>query len=231
MTVDPLERPVWNSLAGPQAHLAHGDGRALRLDPGYGPFAAAADRGTEAQAALAALLGDEHDHVLVIEPEPWPCPAGLRTVDAVRLVQMVRDPARPVADGSGLPSQRLGPADVADMRALVAATEPGPWAERTQLFGDFYGIRDSTGDLVAMAGERFRPARGFTELSGVCTAASARGRGLGAQVIERVIAGLAERGDRALLHCRADNHGAIRLYEALGFTVSREMVVTVLARG
>ena len=54
---------------------------------------------------------------------------------------------------------------------------------------------------------------------------------MAACAIERVVDAMAARGETAFLHCRADNAGAIRLYRALGFTLSREMVATVLARG
>ena len=227
-----LERPVWNCLTGPQARLARGGSLVRRLDPAFGPFAAAMDTGEEAQRALAALLEHNDDWMLVIERDSWPAPAGLRVAETLRLVQMIRDAPATLAARPDEPlAMLLGADDVPAMRALVAATEPGPWADSTHRFGDFFGIRDVAGDLVAMAGERFRPAAGLTELSGVCTAASARGRGLAARVIERVVDGMAARGETALLHCRADNAGAIRLYRALGFTVSREMVATVLARG
>ncbi|WP_295631181.1 GNAT family N-acetyltransferase [Novosphingobium sp.] len=232
MTGHPLERPLWSCLTGPQARMARGGPLAWRLDPAFGPFAAAIDAGEEAQRALAALLEHDDDWMLVIERDPWPAPAGLREVETLRLVQMVRDAAPALAARPDAPpAALLGADDVPAMRALVAATEPGPWADSTHRFGDFFGIRDSGGDLVAMAGERFRPAAGLTELSGVCTAASARGQGLAARVIERVVDGMAARGETAFLHCRADNAGAIRLYRALGFTLSREMVATVLARG
>ena len=36
-----LDRPVWNALTTEQAHLAVVNGAAVRIDPDYGPFAAA----------------------------------------------------------------------------------------------------------------------------------------------------------------------------------------------
>jgi predicted GNAT family acetyltransferase len=41
--------------------------------------------------------------------------------------------------------------------------------------------------------------------------------------------GFADRGDRPFLHCYADNAGAIRLYQAMGFRLRARMVLTVLA--
>ena len=39
--MDALDRPVWNALTSSQAHLAVVTGAAVRIDPAYGPFAAA----------------------------------------------------------------------------------------------------------------------------------------------------------------------------------------------
>ena len=44
----PLDRPVWSALTSRQAPLALGDARALRFDPDYALFAAAADDSAEA---------------------------------------------------------------------------------------------------------------------------------------------------------------------------------------
>ena len=61
MTGHPLDRPVWTCLTGAQGHLARGGGAAVRIDPDYGPFAAARDASDESQAALAALLHGTDD--------------------------------------------------------------------------------------------------------------------------------------------------------------------------
>ena len=59
-----LDRPVWSALNGPQAALAQGGSTAMRIDPGYGPFAAAAP-GHERE--LAALLRDVDDEIWLVE--------------------------------------------------------------------------------------------------------------------------------------------------------------------
>src|SRR3546814_5111221 len=86
----PLDRPVWSMLTGRQAHLATGDARAVRIDRGYGPFGAAADRGAAAQAALAALVPDDGE-LWIVEGEPWPLPPGTREVKRAVLAQMVAE--------------------------------------------------------------------------------------------------------------------------------------------
>lgn len=227
MNPDSLLRPVWNCLHGRQAHLAGVSGAAVRIDPGYGPFAAARDQSDEAQAALAALLGGPDDTVWLVEPEEWPVPPGTRAVRVATLLQMVAEaPQPPFPDDGEIVA--LGDSDVPEMTALALATEPGPWGPLTHRYGQFWGIRENA-RLLAMAGERMLPGPGLAELSGVCTWPEFRGKSLAARLIRRVMATQVARGDTPYLHSYAANAGAIRLYESLGFRPTREMVATVLA--
>lgn len=223
----PLDRPVWNCLTGPQAHLALGGDSAWRIDPGFGPFAAARDQSAAALAALAGLAmpGEE---LWLVETGAWPVPPGMDLVRTAPLVQMVAaSPMAPLPGDAACDS--LGEPDAAEMTALALATEPGPWGEKTRLYGQFYGIRDA-GRLAAMAGERMRPAPGIAEVSAVCTWPDYRGQGLAGQLIRRVMAGFTARGDVPFLHSYAGNATAIGLYESLGFEIRREMVASVLRR-
>lgn len=223
----PLDRPVWSMLTGPMVGLAVGGGEALRIDRGYGPFAAARDASSGPQQALAGLVEDG-DEIWLVEREAWPAPPGLRVVRSAQLVQMVAERAAAMEPGDEA-AVPLGEDDVAVMTALALATEPGPWGPKTHRYGRFYGIRDGE-RLVGMAGERMRPAPGFAEVSGVCTWPEYRGRGHAARLIRRVMAGFAERGDVPFLHSYAANSGAIALYERLGFAIRATMTVTILAR-
>lgn len=223
-----LDRPVWHMLTGRQAHLAAGDTRAVRIDPAYGPFAAARDLSDAAQAALAGLLSGPDDTIWLVEPEEWPAPAGTRAVRVAPLLQMVAEQPQPSQPGDG-EIVALGDADVDEMTALALATEPGPWGPLTHRYGQFWGIRES-GRLLAMAGERMLPGPGLAEVSGVCTWPEFRGRGLAARLIRRVMAGMTARGEVPFLHSYAGNAKAIGLYESLGFRGRRNMVVTMLAK-
>jgi hypothetical protein len=59
-----LDRPVWNVLTTEQARLAGVSRAAVRIDPAYGPFAAARDASDESQTALAATLQRPDDRML-----------------------------------------------------------------------------------------------------------------------------------------------------------------------
>ncbi len=215
-----LDRPVWHSLGGPQKLLDVGSGAVRRLDPAYGPFAAA-EAGSEGEL-VRHLTGGE---IWLVEADAVPAPHELQVLRTAPLLQMIAD--GPIAPFEDLGIVALGADDAAEMAELALATEPGPWASRTWRYGQFYGIRID-GRLAAMAGERMRPAANLAEVSGVCTWPEFRGRGLAARLIRKVMAGMAARGEVPYLHSYASNASAIRLYESLGFRARRPMVATLL---
>lgn len=223
----PLDRPVWSMLTGRQAHIAEGDGRAVRIDRGYGPFGAAADQGVDAQAALAALIPDAGE-LWTVEGEPWPVPAGARAVKRAVLAQMVAEGPPAAARPDDPDIITLADANVSEMAALAEHAKPGPWGAKTHLYGPFFGIREN-GRLLAMAGQRMLMP-GMAEVSGVSTWADCRGRGLARALIGHVMRAMVARGEQPFLHSYADNAGAIALYEALGFRIRREVHVLVLEK-
>ena len=220
----PLDLPVWNALNGPQRDLAQWAGKACRIDPAFGPFAAAKP-GQEAE--LAALLSRKPDELWIVQTTEMTPPPGTCVIRTAALLQMIADGEAFSADVDEGGIAVLDEADSPEMAALAHATQPGPWRPATHRYGTFYGMRRD-GKLVAMAGERMRPAPGLAEVSGVCAYPEFRGQGLAGRLIRRVMAGMTARGDTPFLHSYAANAGAIRLYESLGFRGRVEMVLTVL---
>jgi len=213
-----LDNVVWHSLVGPRSHLAERRGQAARFDPGVSVFAGVPDDASpEAWDDLADLVGPHGTAVL--GRRTLQVSEGWETVLAVPGVQMLAGPSLDVTlpAESGAAIEPLGPDDVDEMVALVAATDPGPFERRTVEFGGYLGVR-ADGRLIAMAGERFR-CTGYTEISAVCTDAAHRGRGLASLLTRAVAARIRARGEEAFLHAAASNTNAIRLYEALGFTL------------
>jgi predicted GNAT family acetyltransferase len=133
---------------------------------------------------------------------------------AADLALDVRGPA----DGAVV---ELGRADVPDMLRLAELTRPGPFWPRTIELGSYLGVRQG-GVLVAMAGERLRPP-GWTEISAVCTAPDARGRGHASALVRTAMRRITDRGEGPFLHVAADNAGAIGLYRRLGFAIRRRV--------
>lgn len=208
-----LDNAVWAALNGPHRHLAEFAGGAARYRPGVSPFAGVADLADpRCWDDLAALVGPGGSFLI----SPLPDAPTQWTGGRVQGFQMIGTAMRGEVEPEAV---RLGPADVPDMLALVRATRPGPFEPATIEMGDYFGVRRG-GRLIAMAGERLRLA-GWTEISAVCTDPEHRGQGLAARLMRHVAVGILDRGDTPFLHVADDNAPAIRLYEALGFTVRR----------
>ncbi|HVV87120.1 MAG TPA: GNAT family N-acetyltransferase [Kofleriaceae bacterium] len=220
-----LDRPVWTALATRQAAWAVGGERARRFVPDVGPLAGARDDEPESLAALAALVADTGD-LLLLQAEPIAIPPGVIAATTAAGVQLV---AGELVDVEPEPRiELLTEADAPAMLALATLTRPGPFGPRTASLGTFWGVRDG-GALVAMAGERLRQP-GYTEVSGVCTHPDARGRGLARALSARVARRIRDRRETPYLHAYATNTAAIELYESLGFRLRCEVHVARLTR-
>jgi len=211
-----LDNPVWAALTGPHSTWAVGDDRARRYPKDVAPFAAMADpTDPRCWESLATIVGDDPVALPVgIEHRP----AGWRVTWSGSAVQMVAGDPEGAADPAAV---ELGERDVPAILDLVERTQPGPFRARTVELGSYLGVRRA-GALVALAGERMHPP-GWTEISAVCTDPSVRGQGLATRLVRAVTAGIAVRGEGAVLHVVTDNTPAIRLYESLGFEVRRTL--------
>lgn len=218
MSTSPLENPAWAALSGPQASFAEQKGQVLRYPVDVSPFLAVPDQPDDhVWHDIADLVGPGASTV-VVGRVGTPPPADWTVEAEIAGVQMDGSAAPAAADPEAV---RLTEADVPEMLDLVSRTQPGPFLPRTIALGAYLGIRRD-GVLVAMAGERMHPP-GWTEISAVCTDPAFQGQGLAARLVLAVAAGIRERGERPFLHAAGTNTGAIRLYEKLGFRLTREM--------
>ncbi len=212
-TGTPFNNAVWHALTGPQRTVAERHATAVRFPAEMAPFAAVPDAPTaDDWYALHTLVGPGGIAVLfrdrVDTPERWGVELRLPCL------QMVAGRDEPAVDVGAV---RLGTADVPEMLDLVERTEPGPFGSRTIELGTYLGVRHG-GALIAMAGERLH-CEAWREVSAVCTDPGHRGRGLAAALVRALVTDIHDRGERAFLQVKTDNDSAIRLYDALGFTV------------
>lgn len=221
----PLDHPVWNALTTRQQALAEGGELARRYPPSVAPFAAMADMSAQSFAALGALMSGS-DIAVLFTPDPVTAPAEFKILLAETGEQMIGTPAQ--SPPGGVEIVTLGANDVAAMMALTELTKPGPFSLRTHELGTFLGIRID-GQLVAMAGERMKPA-GHTEITAVCVHPSHRGRGYGQMLLAAISRQITARGEIPFLHVFSNNESAIALYRRQGMEIRCRLHVTVLQR-
>ncbi len=223
--MQPLDRPVWNALTSTQGALALGGALARRYPPEIAPFADVAEMSPQSFAALGALMSPS-DFVVLFTPDPVAAPAEFKTLLAKTGEQMIGMPAENAGRAADI--VRLGADDVRAMMELTKLTNPGPFAPRTHELGTFLGVRID-GRLVAMAGERMKPAD-HTEITAVCVHPDYRGRGYAQALLGAIARQIAARGETPFLHVFSDNESAIALYRRQGMEIRRRLHVTVLGR-
>ncbi|HET6529913.1 MAG TPA: GNAT family N-acetyltransferase [Actinoplanes sp.] len=215
---DDLDNPIWVALTGPHARYAEVRGRAARYQPEFSPFHAVA--GPDGWADLARLA--EPGGVVAMSGPHLAAPPGWAVTGRWPGVQLTGERVTGEPDPEAV---TLTAADAPEMLDLVARTDPGPFRKRAVELGRYLGIRRG-GALVAMAGERLR-VPGWTEISAVCTDPAHRGQGLAGRLTRAIAYGIRQRGDLPFLATTAANTGALRLYEALGFTRSRDVLFMI----
>jgi GNAT superfamily N-acetyltransferase len=218
-----LDNPVWHALVGPQAGVAIGGRKARHFPRALAPFSAISEAAPDAYADLAIDLPPGLEARL-FRPAEEPAPSGWSVDSARPILQMIvecRSSLGVHPAESRLVTLNL--ADAAEMLALSEATKPGPFSSRTPELGRYAGVRNATGRLLAMAGERLR-LPGYVELSGICVAPDARGQGLGAALTLHLARAALVRGEAPFLHVFPDNPAAA-LYARLGFRLRRKLWV------
>ena len=222
----PLDEVIWRALSSVQKPLAEGDEFARRYPAAVAPFAATIDLNPLSFRSLSTLMGPNEDRIALFTPTetqpPPPFSVFLREkVDQMILAETETCEQPPVTE-----VEILRQMDVPEMLALTSITQPGPFGPRTIELGKYLGVRRG-GALAAMAGERMR-LEGFTEISAVCVNPAFRGHGLTTKLIRMLAAPIFRRYETPFLHVFNSNHQAISLYRKLGFTLRRQLNLTVL---
>ncbi len=221
-----LDNPIWHALSTRQAVLNKGTERVKFFDESVSPFVTM-DAWNEADLKEMQEIIPLDRSFYVLIPRQVKIPEAFEQVYTTPIYQMVCEVFHPQM----LPEQsvlEMGAGDVKEMIELTALTRPGPFSNNTMSFGRYIGIREGT-RLAAIAGERMK-VTGYTEVSAVCTHPNFLGKGYASHLMSILCAEIITRGETPFLHVRADNPRAIRAYERLGFSISRDVFFVIIKR-
>ncbi|MBI5707628.1 MAG: GNAT family N-acetyltransferase [Armatimonadetes bacterium] len=220
-----LDNPIWHSLMTRHAHLAIGDGLALRYPPDVTPFIAVEEKsGRAASQMLEIVQPGDRVGILAVIPERT---ADWDLVHGIEVHQYVWD--LPAADAWPEPEAIvMGEAHIEAMLELTAQVYPAYFRPGTARLGHYVGILED-GVLCAMAGVRMA-MDGYQELSAICTHPDHRGKGYATRLTRHLVHYVMSKGDVAFLHTESDNVAAQRVYERLGFTLRRVLPFDMLER-
>ncbi|OON68882.1 GNAT family N-acetyltransferase [Hymenobacter sp. CRA2] len=222
----PLDNPIWNALLTGNQPLAIGDELARVFPRDVGAFAGLAGYSPQAFARLHELAPVGAPTIL-FTAEPISLPMGWQQRLHRELLQLVYPhPEAPAVDSHNLVA--LEEQHIPAMLALTALTSPGPFLDRTIVFGGYYGVFQD-GQLVAMTGQRLQPSP-YTEISAVCTHPAHLGHGYANQLVRHQIGRILAAGRTPFLHVYEDNLPAYPLYLKLGFQLRKRMHVYVLEK-
>lgn len=220
----PLDNPILASLETRHRPLALRSGAATRYPADIAPFLAVPTEGTDADAALAALVAPG-DSVYGLGPAPR-TPPGWQHQGPFMLAQMACAARQPELPGPAI--VELGDAGRPDVLALAALVYPHYFRPRTPELGRYFGIYQD-GRLAAMAGERMG-TDAWREVSAVCAHPGHAGQGLARRLLLWLSNDILARGETPFLHVSLDNRRALELYLRNGYAVRREIVHWALAR-
>ncbi|MCR8561114.1 GNAT family N-acetyltransferase [Mucilaginibacter sp. BJC16-A38] len=222
-----LDNPAWNALCSGNNSLSNGNQFAKYFSPDVSPF-------TGLPAATVENFQHLHEitpvdgpfglmtPVKVDFPQPWKM---LREMDIVQMV--CENPIeRPMANQAEIIP--LTEQNVPEMLALTKLTNPGPFLRRTIEMGHYRGIFKE-GKLVAMAGQRLNPVP-YAEISAVCTHPDHLGKGYAAQLLLDQIRRIKAARQIPFLNALTTNIRAIKLYESIGFTVRKEIFISIFQK-
>lgn len=219
-----LDRPIWNTLNTVHSRYSIGSEHTRRFEPDICPLGGLKDESVQSIKDVASLVS-QFGRMVIAQAAKFDPPDCLKVLSKTTCEQMVL--VNPNLDHEhDYKIERLNASDANEMLALANLTMPGLFDKRTQILGEYWGIR-TNGKLIAMAGERFKNP-GFTEISGVCTHPDFQRRGLNKCICSDLAKRILDRGDQPYLHYFSSNTAAKALYQKLGFEIRQTLHVLEL---
>jgi predicted GNAT family acetyltransferase len=221
----PLSNPAWHALGGSQSRFNIGDDILRYFPEDVSPFVGLPNWDEAERAKLSTELPGGRLFFVMLEPKVI-IPDEFQIKVTMPLYQMVCDNPNPIAKPEEI--RPLTEEDVPQMLSLTGITRPGPFFQRTIEFGNYVGIFDDE-KLIAMGGERLQ-VPGYTEVSAICTHPDHQGKQLATKILSHVSEGIRTRGEIPFLHTKTDNAPALKVYEKLGYRISRDIYFAIILR-
>jgi predicted GNAT family acetyltransferase len=224
-----LDNMIWHALITGNRNIAELDGKVGLYKEDIAPFAGMEAFTEDNLATLHQLLSPKqsvavsYTDAITLDSTQW------EIVQHMDCCQMVyTNPIPTFTTPQSHLIQPLTDMHIPQMLELTALTKPGPFRERTILFGNYFGIFID-GRLAAMAGQRMHPVP-YLEVSAVCTHPDFRGHGYAKAAMLKVMELILQQSFIPFLHVLSNNTAAIALYESIGFTVRRNLFIDVIRK-
>jgi predicted GNAT family acetyltransferase len=221
-----LDNPIYHALTTAQQSMSKGNAAVKFYHPSIAAFAGLVAHNEENLELLYQLSAEESVFVIFSKAE-LPLNTKWELLTYIDMYQLVCE-SKEIPNVNPSAYIDLTELHVSEMKDLVELTKPGPFLDRTIEFGNYTGVFEAN-QLVAMAGQRFNPAP-YREISAVCTHPEHLGNGYAYTLLQEQIKRILAHNEIPFLHVRADNEGAIRLYQKLGFVIRTEMTAYVIKK-
>ncbi len=224
-----LDNMIWNAITTGNSDMAIVDGDVGYYQPDIAPFAGFRELSETSLGKLYDFIPSggrvaiSYFNRISQDEKKWKI---IRQMDVTQMVYEI-----PVTEFTTERSHLimpLGEEHVPQMLELTALTKPGPFFEKTILFGNYFGIF-MDGRLAAMTGQRMHPVP-FMEVSAVCTHPDFRGQGYAKALMLHVMKIIMDNSFIPFLHVLTSNTGAIMLYESIGFRTRAKLNIDVIRR-
>lgn len=224
-----LDNMIWNAITTGNTSIADQKGNAGVYKENIAPFAAVKEWNEINVNQLHSLIPPGR-RIAMSYPDNFQLDADqwliLQQMDCYQMVY--ENPVEHFTTPASALITRLDETHIPQMLELTALTKPGPFFEKTILFGNYFGIFQN-GRLAAMAGQRMHPVP-YMEVSAVCTHPDFRGSGYAKAIMLHVMKIIIDNSFIPFLHVLADNNSAIRLYKSIGFVKRKRLYISGIKR-
>ena len=224
-----LDNMIWNAITTGNRDISVVDGDVGFYQQDIAPFVGLKEMSKGNLDKLYAVVpagrrvAISYPDTLSLDESKW------ETLQQMDVAQMVYEwPVTEFVTGVSTLIVPLGNEHVSQMLELTALTKPGPFLQKTILFGNYFGIFVD-GRLAAMAGQRMHPVP-YMEVSAVCTHPDFRGHGYAKALMLHVMKLILDNSFTPFLHVLTSNVTAIQLYESIGFRTRKKLFIDVIKK-